>query len=368
MSWPIPTLTKKELSSPPSLWFWSIFFISLQIIAIIIAIFILNYENPRQIVGLCLIPTILGWVILYVFWALKYIGSSLLTKYWNKEIDKTDSLWKEWGKNKIAILGNAVLTPEKNGVNDLLSDTPPVFPQKARPLHLHYLPIKELFEDIHQQLQNQYPNYKSNLQEIFLLLPETSSFKETEYQSTIKQQWDDRPCHVLHHIEEIFPIFNNKIETKKIILLLSLQLWDNNQKSYSEFITAQLLSSELFERKQNVNQTGGYIGRHMPLSLHNIKNDFKQFISYGCDDINKIKSIWTNNIEDSVNTNIILELEKQQISVSTHNINYSFGPSGPLSLILSIAIALEFAKKQQTEQLVFNKLQNDIILHRIFCS
>ncbi|MDI2111753.1 hypothetical protein [Commensalibacter nepenthis] len=358
-------MTKKELPSPPNLWFWGIFFISLQIVAIIIGIFILNYENPKQIVGLCLIPTILGWIILYVFWVLKYVGSSLLVKYWNKETDKTDSLWKKWGKNKITILGNAVLTPEENGVNELLGDNPPVFPQKARPLHLHHLPIEELFENIHQQLEKQYPNYTSDIQEIFLLLPESSSSKETEYQSTIKQQWDNRNVHILHHIEELFPIFNNKIEIKKIILLLSLQLWDNNQEIYSEFITAQLLSSELFEKKQDIKPIYGYISRNMLLPLYNIENDFQKFMTYGCDDSNQIKSIWTNNIEDSFLPNIVLELEKHKISALTHNINYSFGQSSPISLMLAMTTALKAIKTQQAEQLVFNKIQNNIVLFRI---
>lgn len=365
MSWPIPTLTKKELPSPPNLWFWGIFFIFLQIIAIIIAIFILNYENPKQIVGLCLIPTILGWIILYVFWILKYIGSSLLVKYWNIKIEKTNSLWKEWGKNKIAILGNAVLTPEENGVSDLLGDTPPVFPQKARPLHLHNIPIRELFKNIHQQLEDQYPHYTNDLQEIFLLLPKSLSSKEIEYQDTIKQQWNNRSVHILHHIEEVFPILNNKIEIKKIVLLLSLQLWDNHQQIYSEFIMAQLLSSELYEKKQNTKPIYGYIGRNMPLPLYNIENDFQQFITYGCDNCHQIKSIWTNNIEESFIPNIILELKKHKISAAAHNINYSFGPSGPLSLMLTITTALEAIKKQQAEQLVFNKIQNNIILFRI---
>lgn len=365
MSWPIPILSKKELPLPPNLWFWGIFFIFLQIIAIIVGIFILNYDDPKIIVGLCLIPATLGWIILYIFWILKYIGSFLLTKYWNKEIKKTDLLWKEWGNKKIVVLGNAILSSEEDGINKILEGKPPVFPLKGKPLYLSDVDFEELLQNQHQQLEIHYPDYHTQVKEFILLLPNNLSSKEQIYQDFIVKIWGQKPIHIFHDIKELQAFFNDEIIANKLILLISLQLWLDNPEEYSEFITTQLLSSTSFIQDNNINQIYGYIGRPMPLPLYNIENDFKQFITYGCEDINKIKSAWTNNIDEDTNTNIIVELRKHQISASMHNINYSFGPFGPLSLIFTIASGLEAAKKQQAEQFVFNKKDGDLTLYRI---
>lgn len=365
MSWPIPILSKKELPFPPNLWFWTIFFVSLQIIAVIIGIFILNYDNPKVIVGLCLIPATLGWIILYIFCALKYIISLLLIKSWNKQIEKTDLLWKDWGKKKIVVLGNAILSSEEDGINKILEGKPPVFPLKGKPLYLRDVDFEELLQNQHQQLEIHYPNYHTQVKEFILLLPNNLSSKEQMYQDTIIKLWGQKPINIFHDINELQSFLNDGITHNKLILFISLQLWSNTPEEYSEFITSQLLSSTSFIKENNIDQIYGYIGRPISLPLYNIENDFKQFITYGCEDTNKIKSAWTNNINEDTNTNIILALGKNNISASTHNINYSFGPSGPLSLIFTIASGLEAAQKQKAEQFVFNKKDTNITLYKI---
>lgn len=358
MGWPIPVFVEKPHPSSPKIWFWVLFFIVLQIIAIGIGIFILNYENPRKIVGFCVIPAILFYLLLYILVGLKYIGSFYLARYWNNKID-TEVIpeWKAWGQKKKAVIGNILISPEEEGLSSFFQDDTPWFPDQSRPLFFERYSVEELFYIVQEDLEAQCPDWEKYLKHICLVLPENINDDTLNlYKEAVYSVWPD--IHIQYQSAQNFFFDIYQQEQQELTLVLGVQLWNDldHDPRYSEFITAQLITDIQYAQQKEL-PIIAQLGRSMPVTAFSLTQDIQEIFEYGGVEKKTLNQIWLSKEAQNLTaevTKIAIDNQLPQNTKSLQYVDNVLGKTGYLGYLVSLALAIDKTKESQSSQFIIN--------------
>lgn len=358
MGWSIPIFAEKSYPSSPKIWFWVLLFVVVQIIAVGIGIFILNYENPRKIVGFCVIPAILFYLLLYLFVGLKYVGSFYLARYWNNKIG-TEVIpeWKAWGQKKKMIIGNVLISPEEEGFLSFFQNDTPWFPDQSRSLFFERSSIEELFYIVQENLEKQCSGWEKYLKHICLVLPENiNDDTRNLYKAAVYSVWPDINMQFEHAQDYFSDIYQQ--EQQELTLVLGVQLWNDldHELRYSEFVTAQLITDIEYAQQKKL-PIIAQLGRLMPITVFSLTQDIQEFFEYGGVEKKTLNQIWLSNEAQNLTAEVTKLAIDNQLPQNTKSLQYVdnvFGKTGYLGYLVSLSLAIDKAKESQSSQFIIN--------------
>ena len=354
MNWPIPDFKKKEMPKLPSGKLWGSILFILSSSGALIAIFLLNAVNYRDIFFNGLLPAV---VVGLFFWGivwLRYEHSSHAVILWDIETQKNKLRWQHWAMWQRPIIASITLCPEEYGVKMLTGHVIdiPAYPLKCRRLH-HNLPdlcSKLSFLDIN--LEQQLPGYRNNLYEIIVL--QTDSHDASIVAQAIFRQWDIMP--VIQSSADKYFSGAEACSIKGVTLLVTLQDWPGTAEGqYSEFINAKIIcDAEKVDNYSPYPKAG--VGR--VLHSDNLMKSLDVLTEY-----NKLKScdiryVWLSAVEEKDMIELVKYADKHQWKIPPYHpflsINHSFGPSGPLAFPVAISLLTDAAIQTGEMQLLIS--------------
>lgn len=358
MGWSIPVFIKKTYPSSPNILFWGLFFVFIQIVAIGVGIFILNYENPREIVGFCIIPATLLYLLLYIIVGLKYVLSFYLVHSWNNKIDtEIISEWKIWGQKRKAIIGNVLISSEEKGMSSFFQEDIPWFPEQSRSLFFESSSIDELFYIVQDGLEEHCPDWEKYLKHICLVLPENidDNIRNT-YKIAVSSVWPDIHIQLQSAQEYLTGIYQQELQG--VTLVLGMQLWNDldHEPKYSEFVTAQLIS-DIEYAQQNKLSIISELSRPMPITIFSLIQDIQEIFEYGGVERNNIHQIWLSNTAQNLTaevTKMTIDNQLPQSARSLHYVDNVLGRTGSLGYLVSLALAIDKTKENQSGQFIIS--------------
>jgi len=358
VGWPIPVFVEKPYPSSPKVWFWFLFFVVVQIIAVGIGIFILNYENPRKIVGFCVIPAILFYLLLYLFVGLKYVGSFYLVRYWNNKID-TEVIpeWKAWGQKKKTIIGNFLISPEEKGLLSFFKNDTPWFPEQSRPLFFERSSVEELFYSVQENLEEQCPDWEKYLKHIYLVLPENINDETRNlYKAAVYSVWPNINMQFQSAQDYFSDIYQQ--EQQELTLVLGVQLWNDldHELRYSEFVTAQLITDIEYAQQKKM-PIIAQLGRLMSITAFSLTQDMQEIFEYGGVEKKTLDQIWLSNEAQNLTAEVTKLAIDNQFPQNTKSLQYVdnvLGKTGYLGYLVSLALAIDKTKESQSSQFIVN--------------
>ncbi|MEB5958552.1 hypothetical protein MXE97_28620, partial [Escherichia coli] len=269
------------------------------------------------------LPMLFLWLCLFGITLNKYEQSVAACISWESEKQQVKQLWQHWSQKQLAVVGNVLFTPEEKGMCVFLGpqEEIPAYPKKARPLFsASRYSLSSIFNDIHQQLAQQFPDYRHYLHTTYVLQPE--KWRGETVRQAIFHQWDLVPERI-STIDQIQSLYDENFDG--LILVVCLQNWpENKPENTSELVSAQLISSSSFVRQHQIPVIAG-LGRVMRLDEGTIEN-------------------------------LMQYAEQHQWSLPKkrplHMIDHSFGPTGEFIFPVSLAMLSEAAKETEQNHLI----------------
>lgn len=351
MGWPIPDTQQYRVSLPRKrTWILLVFSFVIAIFLFIISYFI--QENVPELVAYILPLAFCTW--LFAFSSSLYCYYKEVKKsVWDNELKNAHIAWEKWSREQLAICGNVIFSPEEDNATVMLNDIQdiPAYPHKGRPLFGQSQTLKQRLAEIDAILERQCPGYRRFLHTIYLAGISLEVVKTDA--EDIFEQWHLYPEH-LSSLSEIKSWYGADAH-KGVALLLSIQLWPSQPESYSEFISAQLITSPVFAKEKNLPILAG-LGRVMPSLSDTLSQDLDMLFEYTCVDRENIKNIWISKLDRksmadisiyACNKNIPLSLERPY-----HLIDHTFGPAGPVSDFIVLALLIGETQYHQDIQLL----------------
>lgn len=298
-----------------------------------------------------ILPAFFVWSSVCGYIWLRYQQSVNNMLLWNKESEQTKLHWRHWCMRQWCIVGNVVLTAEENGVQALLGDYAkiPAYPQKTRPLHTRLPYLHHCFQYVDEQMEKQCPGYRHFLYTVKIMLAEPK--QKTQVSMAIYAQWDLYPEYITSIDEAL-----SDTDDGKTTLVICLQDWQSaNNTKYSEFITAQLISpAEQVSQYALPVQAG--LGR--VLSSDDLSNALNIFSEYVLVPPVELHHIWLTGLNSEDRITVIQHASERRWQLPhkqpCHLIDHSFGPPGPLSFSLSVALMVDAAIHTEEIQLLIS--------------
>ncbi|HCD1725626.1 TPA: hypothetical protein OR593_004384, partial [Escherichia coli] len=300
------------------------------------------------------LPMLFLWLCLFGIALNKYEQSVAACISWESERQQVKQLWQHWSQKQLAIVGNVLFTPEEKGMSVLLGpqEEIPAYPKKARPLFsASRYSLSSIFHDIHQQLTQQFPDYRHYLHTIYVLQPE--KWRGETVRQAIFHQWDLVPERT-NTLNQIQSLYDERFDG--LILVVCLQNWpENKPEDTSELVSAQLISSSSFVRQHQIPVIAG-LGRVMPLEPEELEHNLDVLFEYNQLDNKQLQHVWVSGLDEGTIENLMQYAEQHQWSLPKkrplHMIDHSFGPTGEFIFPVSLAMLSEAAKETEQNHLI----------------
>lgn len=350
MSWPIPKIPAKTVVSQPDYRRWVIILLVMAMAGTLLAVFPGKATSYGQALLYGMLPATLLWLCFFGLAFHRYEQSVNAALLWNEETARTKQHWQHWSRKQQIVVGNVALTPEEKGVNALLGNLTdiPAYPEKARPLFADLSGLNERLEFIDQEIEKQYPGYRHHLSKI--VIQYQKKYQEGTIDQAVYTQWDLYPEYL--DTSESF-CANDENELSGLGLLLCLQDWgDNLAEKYSEFITAQLITTYRFASKNKLPVIAG-VGRS--LSSDSLIEALNMLSEYNRLEKESIRYVWLTGMDADERTRLVQHVTSKQWSLPERNplisLDHSFGPPGPLIFPVVVSLLVDAAKHTGEMQL-----------------
>lgn len=361
MIWPIPDISQRYTLKKPQFWFWFVVLLLMLGAGMLFSLLVFNISNYGGVFFYFILPVMFLWLCMFGVVLNRYEQSVTGSVSWEAETEQTKRQWQQWSRRQLAIVGNVLISPEEHGMNALLGNIAdiPAYPEKSRPLFCSPRNLSSLCADIDIQLEQQYSGYRGVLQAIYVLSTDKSS--GVNISESILEKWDLFP-EVIFSIEHLQPLYDTE-NNVGVFLLLCFQNWPKSEaRDASQFISAQLITSAEFVRKNNIPVQSG-LGRVM--SLGEKKLEYGLDILFEYNQLNKqaLQDVWVLGDMENIAVEIMQYADQHQwplpVKKPLYSIDYSFGPAGELAFPVSLAMLSEAARKTGKNQLiVYRSAQN----------
>ncbi|MGG4731617.1 hypothetical protein [Leclercia adecarboxylata] len=340
MRWPVPNIPVKHPVSRPMYKKWGGVLFLMIMAGGALLLFSGRVTRYEQVFLYGVLPAFIIWLCSFgVIWH-RYEQSVNNALLWNKESERIKLYWQKWCMQQWGVVSNVVLTPEKEGVSALLGDYAdiPAYPHKPRSLHILLNGLHNRLEHIDIQLEKQCLGYRHFLFSIQILLPDMQM--QHSVSKAVYEQWDLYPEYI-NSVDDV----QSEAEQKGFILLLSIQDWftDNNKK-HSEFISAQVLTSTSFASKHKLTIIGR-VGR--VLSVDSLCEGLDILCKYSRLSNIRLRHVWLTGTHSDDRVKIIQYSRnlpwELPAKLPCHLLDQTFGPSGPLSFPVSVALMVDAA-------------------------
>lgn len=359
MKWPIPKIPARVILPRPKYKYWVIILLVMSLAGILLAIFPGKVTSYNQALLYGMLPAILLWLCFFGLIFHRYEQSVNAALLWNEETEKTKQHWQRWSRKQQIVVSNVTLTPEGNGIKALLGKPAdiPAFPDKARPLFAELSGLSERLKFIDQETEKQYPGYRYRLNRIVIQYQDR--YQKEMIDQAVYQQWDLYPEYS-HTPESFCPDDEN--EMSSLDLLICLQDWiDRQAEKYSEFITAQLITSDHFA-SQNTLSVVARVGR--VLSSGSLTEALDMLTEYNRLEKESIRYIWLTGMDAGERTRLVEHITSKQWSKSEMPLlillDHSFGPPGPLMFPVVVSLLTDAAKHTGEMQLFISRSEENI--------
>lgn len=346
MYWKIPPIPDKIKLNKPKYKIIFTFFIT--IIAAIYTYGLTLATDQKIRLFLFSFPTIAVLFFMYVgFLYIRYQHSVVTYDNWENEKTTTKKEWQTWCQSSITSLANVIYTPDKEGAQVFLMDTEtiPMFPDKPRRLYNNLQIDENLLSKIDKQLEIQCPNYRVYLSKIYLFNSSNSSNIENE----VFNRWNIKPV-IKSTYKDIFSVYDNSLQETFLIITIS-----SNEK-YSEFISAQLFSTEKNIVNSNIDQIN--IERVMKIDNQHIDEEIIKYIDYSGISKNKKFKTWISKTQQDVIENIIITYSDKNIEYDKNQPIYSLAISyslpHPDAFLTYLSLLTEISVKTKTDQVLLH--------------
>lgn len=359
MLWPIPEIPEKMALRPPDYRRWFIILLVMAIAGTLLAIFLWNATSYGQALLYGMLPAILLWLLFFGLVFLRYEQSVNSVLLWNEETVRTKEYWQRWSRKQHVVVGNVTLTPEEKGVDALLGSLAdvPAYPEKARSLFADLYDITERLKFIDHEIEKQCPGYRNHLNKIVIQYQD--KYPKRDIDSAVYTQWDLYPKY--SYTPESF-CADDENEPEGLVLLLCLQDWRNSQpEKYSEFITAQLITSDHFSGQHIFPIIAG-VGRS--LSSDSLTGALDMLTEYNRLESKSIRYVWLSGMGAEERTQLVQYATSKQWTLSERHplisLDHSFGPPGPLMFPVVVSLLSHAAKQTGEIQLYIYKDEKSI--------
>lgn len=340
MSWPVPDIKKKQSLPRPDFKKWGRVFLMMLVTGIALNLFVGRETRYVHVFFHGALPAFFLWLCLFgIVWH-RYEQSLNNALLWNNETERTKSLWKRWCMKQWLIVGNIVMSPEEQGVKIFLGSYAdiPAFPKKARPLSAAFSDLPNRLQYVDEQLEKQCSGYRNSLYSVKVLIADRR--REEQISLAVYEQWDLYPEYA-DSIEEI----QSGSQPDGIILLLCLQDWQEGEEGkHSEFISGQLIASPSLVEKNKLTVLSG-LGRVLP--SNNLIKALDVLFEYNSLDYNNFHYVWLAGMDGENRAKIAQYADVQQWKLPPKNpfysLDHTFGPNGPLSFSVYIALMVDAA-------------------------
>ena len=359
MSWPIPKIPAKAVISRPDYKSWIIILLVMSLAGVLLAVFPGKATNYGQALLYGMLPAILFWLCFFGLAFHRYEQSVNAALLWNEETERTRQQWQRWSRKQHIVVGNVLLTPEENGVDTLLGNPAdvPAYPEKARPLFADLSGLNEHLKFIDQETEKQYPGYRHHLRKIVIQYQE--KYQEETIEKAVYKQWDLYPEYT--NVPELF-CADDQNEIDELNLLICLQDWVGNQtEKYSEFITAQLITSKRFASQNALPVIAG-VGRS--LSSDSLTGALDMLSEYNGLEKESIRYVWLSGMDADERTRLIQYATLKKWSLPERqpliSLDHSFGPPGPLMFPVVVSLLANAAKHTGEIQLLISQNEKNM--------
>ncbi len=342
MSWPIPKIPARMVLPQPNYKRWGMILLVMLLAGALVVIFLGKVTSYDQTLLYGVLPALLLWLCFFGLALYRYERSVNASLLWNEETEKTRRHWQRWSRKQQLVVGNAILTPEENGVEALLGNPAniPAYPEKARPLFVDLSGLSERLRFIDREIEEQYPGYRHHLSKIVIQYQE--NYQEGMIERSVYQQWDLHP-----ECSDTAKPFcaDDQNEPDGLTLLLCLQDWDGLRgKKHSEFITAQLITSEQFVSQNTLSVIAG-VGRR--LSSDSLIGALDMLTEYNRLEKGAIRYVWLSGMGSDERAQLIQYAAEKQWALPERapliSLDHSFGPPGPLMFPVAISLLTDAA-------------------------
>lgn len=351
MGWPIPDTRQYQYSLPRKRT-WILLYLSVAIEVILCVVDYFSKENILEVYEY--ISDLFFILILFSVFLVFYCYYKVVKKsVWDDELKNAHIAWEQWSREQLVICGNVISSPEEHSASVMLQDTQniPAYPHKGRPLFGKSMTLKQRLAEIDDMLERQCPGYRYFLHTIYLAGISVDAVNTDA--EDVFEQWHLYPEH-LSSLSELKSWYDEKAH-KGIALIIGIQLWPSQPQSYSEFISAQLITTPAFAKEKKLPVLAG-LGRVMPSASDTLSQDLDMLFEYTGIDREKIKNIWLSKLDKKAmadvsiyacNKNIPLPLESPY-----HLIDHTFGPPGPVADFIALALLADSMPYHQDLQLL----------------
>ncbi|MGV3345435.1 hypothetical protein ACGVWS_06700 [Enterobacteriaceae bacterium LUAb1] len=357
MHWPIPEIPEYQALTGPRYARWA----AVLFLAIAALIAMLKLLLPdlalKNLLFYTVIPVLLIWCCLFGWRLNRYERSVAAKKAWRDESRITEYQWQQWCRHQINVAGNVMLTPEEEDIINLSGDAAqvPAWPDKARAM----VPARSVIDrlkEIDRRLEADCPGYRHHLYQVFLLSPESPRARALT--DAIFQQWDLHP-QWLNTVDALEPAGPPLFQG--LTLLITIQ---PHTDEYSEMIAAQLLcSSEFMAEQKLVSQAVLYRIKTAPVT--ELNQALEQFLQYSPLQAENCRRIWVSGNYDTLSVTVMQFADRHHFPLPGKrpliNIDFSFGPAGPLAFPLALAMLTETTKIMGDDQLLIACLPDNTV-------
>ncbi|ELW9444557.1 hypothetical protein QDZ74_004928 [Pluralibacter gergoviae] len=358
MSWPIPVIEEKRINLPPNFKNWGGIFIAMVLMGGILILFMGKATTYGQILFYGVLPAALLWLTFFGLTVYRYERSINIALQWNVETERTKLNWQRWSRKQQRVVGNFVLTPEKEGVNSMLGkpENIPAYPEKMRSLSTIFNDIGDCFSFIDKEMEKQCPGYRHYLRTI--IVEHSDKYPNRLVNKAVYYQWDLYPEYSEGKTQ--FCASDDK-ELNGLALLICLQGWMNDVKAnYSEFITAQLIAADSFHS----NEFNTISGTGRLLTSDDLIKALDMMYEYNILSSKELRHIWITGVDGKRRAELIQYTLKKQWPLPDGNplisIDHSFGPQGPLILPVAVSLLTDAVKSEGGMQLLVSQDKNKL--------
>lgn len=359
MSWPIPEIPQLRVVAPLRYRLWGMILLLMLAVGTGLAMILRETSDFWQVVLYGSLPAFFGWLMLFGAALNRYERFCTTAQAWEAASEETHFQWQQWSRKQLAVVGNIILTPEPQGIAPLLGEQKavPAFPDIGRALSVPSTDFRQLLAKVNADFEQQCPEYRQLLHTIYLA--GAPSTELSHYSECVQQLWGLSLIQVENR--EVITSLYDKAAFEGLIMVIACQCWSatDGKKAYSEFLSAQLLSSPTFATRKKLNILAG-MGRELPSLPGEIKKDFRMLFEYNRIDKSNMRHLWVTGVSQDELTELMMEGHDSPFHFAPENpvhfIDRTFGPPGPLSVFLTSAMLTEAVGLTNSDHIIINRL------------
>ncbi|MEJ5072134.1 hypothetical protein WH357_07280 [Enterobacter ludwigii] len=357
MSWPVPEIPEKPPLPRPNIKKWGAIFLIILAAGTALSLFVGREASYGNVILYGALPAFFLWMCLFGSVWHRYEQSINNALLWNNETERTKFHWKRWCMRQWLIVGNIAMTPEDQGVRSLLGSYAdiPAYPNKARPLSTVFSDLPSRLQYVDDQLEKQCSGYRNSLYSVKVILADRH--REEQISLAVYAQWDLYPEYT-DSIEKI----QSDVQQDGVILVLCLQDWqDGDASKFSEFITGQLIAPPSLVYQFEWTVLAG-LGRVLP--SNDLIKDLSVLFEYNPVGHINVHHVWMTGMDGEDRVAIAQYANAQQWELPPkhpcYSLDHTFGPRGPLSFPVYIALMVDAAVHTGEMQLLISRQNKNV--------